>query len=654
MNIVRRRVFVGIVVIATVALVAPFIGRRASAASSSNGVVSSQVSFSSAVRPPSQVSRSGQSLSPSNAHGVEGRLSPKVIDALGIPKQSKYATSAQIGQLIASRLKNQLAARSKHAVTPQSGEPVNMSASAAFSTGIVTSEGGRNTQFNEVLTLGDWDGLEDLAADHSGKVDDFSGKAILGTPGGDLEFTITREAISEHTIANGFLEDIFYYGDSFGNVYVGATTDLGEQFPTANVIAINLPTVLNQFGSLNSDDQIVVTGLAVDPVADLTSFSNIDPNFATFANQVGEILYVTFTDTESGFNLTSSGTLVRSGVLAFPVADLVSVAPNPPGIVSTTGFPVTVGGAFGVAFSTFSNVAGCAVDDDGSVYFQQVDLVGFTGGNIIKVTSLDDPLGFNTGNQWQDRSLAVNQFLTLTSLTQLQPPPVGGGPATESGAIAKQANLFTDYSGEANLFGNIEALSAGPCNTVYAAVARSGESGDDSLTQDTEGFFSTAGTALGATPTMIIRFSDVVGSFAPCSVIVSVEGPPIAGVVRPAGGRSGGPPQFLSIGLPIGDGVADVAMAGQQIVPGVNNFRVFALGNGPDIRSSSAASAVGATTANTLRIIDGPGFQVDPTIHSGITVNEEGTVYVVSGGTPAGIGKNPSAGFGEILIFPDS
>ncbi|MGH9828062.1 MAG: hypothetical protein ACREDR_32980, partial [Blastocatellia bacterium] len=159
------------------------------------------------------------------------------------------------------------------------------------------------------------------------------------------------------------------------------------------------------------------------------------------------------------------------------------------------------------------------------------------------------------------------------------------------------------------------------------------------MSQNTEGFFSTAGTALGATPTMIIRFSDVVGSFAPSTVLFN----PISGLPVPG-----------TIGVPIGDGFADVAMAGQTLVPGVNNFRVFALGNGPDIRSTSAASAVGATTANTLRITDGPGFQVDFTIHSGITVNEEGTVYVVSGGTPAGIGKNPSAGFGEILIFPDS
>src|SRR5262249_36450401 len=59
-------------------------------------------------------------------------------------------------------------------------------------------------------------------------------------------------------------------------------------------------------------------------------------------------------------------------------------------------------------------------------------------------------------------------------------------------------------------------------------------------------------------------------------------------------------------------------------------------------------------TANTLKISDGVGFQVDATIHSGITVDEASTVFVVSGGTPAGIGTNPSPTFGEILAFPDA
>src|SRR5262249_54778513 len=78
---------------------------------------------------------------------------------------------------------------------------------------------------------------------------------------------------------------------------------------------------------------------------------------------------------------------------------------------------------------------------------------------------------------------------------------------------------------------------------------------------------------------------------------------------------------------------------------------VFVLGDGTDLRSTTAASAaVGATNGNTLRI---PEMQIDYTAHSGITSDEEGTVYVVSGGTPAGIGTDPSPRLGEGLIFPD-
>jgi len=579
--------------------------------------------------------------------GTEGRrLSDDVVaKAFGI-RRNPAVNSTEMSQKVGAAVSSQLA-RHGHGgtVTPEAGEPANMQACSALSAAIITSEGGRDTQFDEVLTLGDWDGLEDFSADHSGKVDDFSLKQIAN-PGGTLEFTITREAISEHTIANGFNEDIFYYGDSFGNVYVAATTNINLATPAPNVLTINLPTVLNAFGTLNSDDQVFITGLAVSPVCDLSSFSQVNGAFASFNNLVGEILYVTFTDTEGGFRLAPpNNTLVRSGVLAFPIADIASAAAAPPGILSTTGYPVQVGGAFGVVFSVFSNIAGCCVDDDGSLYFSQVDLIQKTGGNVVKINSFDQPIG-TLANPWQDRSLATNGFIVLTTLT-----PTLGNYGTSSGP-AKQVNVATNYSGTSFLFGNIMALACGPCNTVYAAVARSLEPGDDQFTQATEGFFSTAGTSLGATPTMIIRFADVVGSSALCTLPQN----PVSGTF------------IFQGGLPVGDGFADPATTGiplpvppappgsgiQTLTPGVNNFRVFVLGNGPDIRGTSAAAAIGATTANTLKISDGVGFQVDATINSGITVDEASTVYVVSGGTPAGVGTNPSPLFGEILAFPDA
>src|SRR5262249_40224256 len=224
------------------------------------------------------------------------------------------------------------------------------------------------------------------------------------------------------------------YGDSFGNVYVAATTNLNQQTPTPNVLTINLPTVLNAFGTLNSDDQVVITGLAVSPVCDLGSFARVNGAFASFNGLTGEILYVSFTDTESGLRLLANGTLIRSGVLAFPIADITSAAPAPPGILSVAGYPVQVGGAFGVAFSVFSNIAGCCADDDGSVYFSQVDLIQRTGGNVVKLTSTDQP---GPGG-FQDRSLATNGFFTLTTLN-----PTLGRYGTASGP-ANQVTTATN------------------------------------------------------------------------------------------------------------------------------------------------------------------------------------------------------------------
>src|SRR5262249_55959566 len=373
--------------------------------------------------------------------------------------------------------------------------------------------------------------------------------------------------------------------------YVASSTNLTQQTPTPTVFTLNLPTALNAFGLLASDDQVVITGIAVQPVADLGSFARVNGAFSSFNGLTGEILYVSFTYTESGFRLLANGTLIRSGVLAFPVADIVSAAAAPPGIVSPAAFPVQVGGAFGVAFSVFSNIAGVCTDDDGSIYFQQVDLIQRTGGNIVKITGVDQPGVCGVVAGFQDRSLATSGFFTLTTLN-----PLLGNYGTASGP-ANQVNRATNYSGTSNLFGNIMSLACGPCNTVYAAVARSLESGDDQFTQATEGFFSTAGTTLGAAPTMIIRFADVVGAGAPCTVPANpVTGQPVS-----------------QGGLPIGDGFADPATTGiplavppaspsstPTLTPGVNNFRVFALGNGPDIRSTSGAAAIGATVANTL------------------------------------------------------
>jgi hypothetical protein len=539
-------------------------------------------------------------------------VSQDVLDRLGIQRPQAAdltALSLQVArQVEASGLPGS-------AVAPQQpdvgGLPTNLYSSAAQSAAVMTLLNSNATSnYRDVMMMGDLDGREDLVADHAARLADLS---TYNLPAG---WMLTRVAMSEHTVATGFSNSMYYYGDSLGNVYVGVDTNTG--FGTAAVMTytvLSLPTILNAFGNLNSDDQIVITGLGVNPVADLTSFANVNGSFAPFAGKIGEILYVSFWDTGGGLRLTFNNKLIQSGVLAFPIADGISPASAPPGIQSHAGFPVTVGGSFGVAFSVYANLAGLAVDDNGDVYFQQVDLTNFTGANIVKITSVDQP----GAGGFQDRSLATNGFATLTTLT-----PLNGNYGTPSGP-AKQLSQVTNYSGTSPTFGNIAALAAGPENILYAAMARSFESSDPQETQNTEGLFTNP-PALGPTPSMIVSFADTTGAFDQCTGVFSST--------------------FQVTGtLPVADGFADVAQSGLTLEAGVNNFRAFVLGNGPDVRGT----LVGASTANTLQM----DFQVDATIFSGLAVDQESKVYLISGGTPAGVGRDPSPFRSEILVFPD-
>ncbi|HEX6884160.1 MAG TPA: hypothetical protein VF530_12340 [Planctomycetota bacterium] len=486
------------------------------------------------------------------------------------------------------------------------GLPNLLDVRGPLSAALLTTVGGRDTQFSDVSLIGDWDGREDCTADRSTNIHDFSGVEP------DVDFTLTRTAISEHTIANGFTENVYYYGDSVGNVYVAADTD-GNGL-VDDVVTIHLPTVLNAFGTVLSDDQIVITGLGVNPVADLSSFSNVNGAYAGFAGQVGEILYVSYLDTGAGLRLASNNILVRGGLLAFPVADVLSPAAVPPGVVSHLGFPVTVGAAFGVAFTVFSPLGGLAVDDDGSVYFAQADLIQRTGANIVKVASLDTDMN-------QDRSLAVSGILTITSLN-----PAGGQYGSTSGP-ASQVNRFTNYSGTSSLFGNVVALASGSCNVLYAALARSNTGSGSAL----EGLFpAPAAHGASGTPAMIISFADCTGAFDACSGVPDIG---IAGL------------------LPVGNGIADAAVNGVASVPGVNNFRAYVLGYGPDLRPAApATSAVWGNSEQTLKL----DLLVDFTIHAGLALSEADKLFVISGGTPAGIGLNPSPSLTEVLCFEDS
>ena len=185
----------------------------------------------------------------------------------------------------------------------------------------------------------------------------------------------------------------------------------------------------------------------------------------------------------------------------------------------------------------------------------------------------------------QDRSLAVNPFPTFTTLN-----PTNGNYGTAAGP-GGQVNGFTNYSGTSTLFGDIAAIATGGCNVLYAAVSRSFVAGAISFEQLTEGLFP-APSAFGAdgTPSMVISFADCSGAFDTCS--------------SPGFGLPGI--------IPAADGFADVAQSGLTRTPGVNNFRIFAQGNGPNLAPPAGSTAIVPGTPTGLLKVD---MQIDFTAY---------------------------------------
>src|SRR4029077_9520626 len=128
-------------------------------------------------------------------------------------------------------------------------------------------------------------------------------------------------------------------------------------------------------------------------------------------------------------------------------------------------------------------------------------------------------------------------------------------------------------------------------------------------------------------------FADCSGSFDVCSGeatgSVSVN---LGGVLRVANAFANGPAGTATRTL------------------GVNNFRIFVEGDGPTLVPAVGGTAIVPGTPTTVLHL---AMQIDYTMHSGLAVSQEGTVFVISGGTPAGIGTNPSALLGEVLCFED-
>jgi len=137
------------------------------------------------------------------------------------------------------------------------GQPNVLDSRSPLSAALMTASGGPGSTLHQVALLGDWDGREDHSADRAQNLEDSSSVPDAGA-------VTTRVAISEHTVANGFDENVYYYGDSVGNVVVGVDTSpgIGAAGPSIDQrLTLNLPALRNAFGSLNSNSRIVVTGV---------------------------------------------------------------------------------------------------------------------------------------------------------------------------------------------------------------------------------------------------------------------------------------------------------------------------------------------------------------------------------------------------------
>ncbi|HSE21598.1 MAG TPA: Calx-beta domain-containing protein [Pyrinomonadaceae bacterium] len=524
-------------------------------------------------------------------------------EAKDVPFSESENLPTELRAGLVARPANVLAQGKDRIQASAAGQPSVLNPQSALSAAIMTTLGGRNSQFSEVSLLASWDGREDFAADRAHKVDDFSFTEL------EIDQSLTRTAISEHTFANGFNENVYYYGDSVGNFWVGTDTNPGLSITSSGGVdslrQVNIPALVNTAASggftlLNPtagdciDDQVIVTGIAVNPVADLADFGACDT--------IGEVVYVSVLDT-GGCAANAANQPIRTRIFEFAFTDGAGAG------------AATPAGARQILRTQFAN-SSIAVDDDGSLYFHLYDVTQFTNSAIFKATEIARNVTPACATNPR-----VNRVINLIP----SPPTLNSWQGTPQNPIVIANGVRnTNYSGPSRSFGNIVNIATGPHNVVYAAMARSFVPTDDPATQATEGPFQSA-PLLGATPSMVIAFSDARGQFDACS-----------GGAFAVGGA-----------IPVADGISD-PVSGSIFQPGVNNFRVFALGNGPDL-TATAASTLGVI-ATTLKV----DMQIDYAIQSGITVDEEGTVFVISGALPAGIGRNPSPTVGEILAFADS
>src|SRR5258705_4032140 len=401
----KRAMMIAVLVVAVAALAVPLVGLNARAAGSAANTKppmaaarANAADVSRAASQNAQQQETQQETTAATQSAGNGKISAETLKALGVRRLPKGVTPKDVASLLARKITHGNGeAQVRIGLPPGTGpggaspvpvpgppktvgaqgpplvgQPLVLNELSALSAALITTIGGRDNQFSEVALIADWDGREDCAADRGAKIDDFS----FVEP--EIDFSLTRAAISEHTFANGHLFNSYYYGDTIGNFYYGF--DLVGSPLVDVLIQANIPAIINTPGGsggffiLNptagdcADDQVTVTGIAVNPVADLGDFN------PALCGTTGEVIYVSVFDSE-GCASNAANQPILTRILAF-------------GIFEMGGTEFILGGVRQVLRSKFANIAGLAVDDDGSLYYQLVDLIQFTGGAIFKATEL--------------------------------------------------------------------------------------------------------------------------------------------------------------------------------------------------------------------------------------------------------------------------
>src|SRR5215208_674097 len=327
---IKRAVLMAVLAVAIAALAVPLVGFNARAAGSAadaraaltaTRANAAAVTTTTAATQPAVIPVGGSSQDPA------GKISADTLKAIGFQKSKNPEAAANIAKSLAKKK-----AGGGDFIT-QSGQPTVLNARSALSSALMTTIGGRDNQFSEVALIADWDGREDCVADREQKVDDFSFVEA------DIDTSLTRTGISEHTVANGFAENVYYYGDSLGNLWVGTDTNPGINVsPNGGVDSlrqVNIPALVNtgtsggftivQAGLGCTDDQVGVTGIAVQPVADLSDFG--------LCGTIGEVVYVSIFDPE-GCSSNAANQPIRTRIFAFAFTDGVGAgAMTPAGVL---------------------------------------------------------------------------------------------------------------------------------------------------------------------------------------------------------------------------------------------------------------------------------------------------------------------------------